>query len=80
MTIQVQHTLRRLIAIHGCSAMLVRHMGEGIGLYSIGGVYYYRIRGMVRYCERKPLWRKHLRLLGPAPLDVSAITPSAYAH
>ena len=45
MTIQVQHTLRRLIAIHGCSAMLVRHMGEGISLYSIGGVYYYRIRG-----------------------------------
>ena len=45
MTIQVQHTLCRLIAVHGCSAMLVRDMGEGIGLYSIGGVNYYRIRG-----------------------------------
>ena len=45
MTIQVQHTLRRLITIHGYSAMLVRDMGEGIGLYSIGGMYYYRIRG-----------------------------------
>lgn len=44
MTIQVQHTLNRLIAIHGYSAMFVSHMGEGISLYSVGG-YHYRIRG-----------------------------------
>lgn len=44
MTIQVENTLRRLIAIHGYSAMFVRHMGEGIGLYSVGGILY-RIRG-----------------------------------
>jgi hypothetical protein len=44
MTIQVQNTLYRLIAQHGYSAMFVRHMGEGISLYSVGG-YYYRIRG-----------------------------------
>lgn len=44
MTIQVQNTVRRLVARHGYSATFVQHMGEGISLYSIGGVYY-RIRG-----------------------------------
>ena len=44
MTIQVQHTLRRLVAHHGYSATFVQHMGEGISLYSIGGIMY-RIRG-----------------------------------
>ena len=45
MTIQVYHTLNRLIAIHGCSAMLVRDFEQGVSLYCLGGVYYYRIRG-----------------------------------
>ncbi len=44
MTIQVQNTIRRLVAHHGYSATFVRHMGEGIVLYSIGGIHY-RIRG-----------------------------------
>jgi hypothetical protein len=44
MTIQVQHTIRRLVARHGYSATFVQHMGEGISLYSIGGIMY-RIRG-----------------------------------
>lgn len=44
MTIQVQNTIRRLVARHGYSATFVQHMGEGILLYSIGGVMY-RIRG-----------------------------------
>ena len=44
MTIQVQNTIRRLVAYHGYSATLVHHMGEGISLYSIGGIFY-RIRG-----------------------------------
>ena len=44
MTIQIQNTLSRLIARHGYSATFVRNMGEGIYLYSIGGIMY-RIRG-----------------------------------
>jgi hypothetical protein len=44
MTIQVQNTIRRLVARHGYSATFVQHMGEGISLYSIGGIMY-RIRG-----------------------------------
>jgi hypothetical protein len=44
MTIQVQNTVRRLVARHGYSATFVQHMGEGIVLYSIGGIMY-RIRG-----------------------------------
>jgi hypothetical protein len=44
MTIQVQNTLRHLIARHGYSATFIQHLGEGISLYSIGGIYY-RIRG-----------------------------------
>lgn len=44
MTIQVQNTIRRLIARHGYSATFVQHLGEGICLYSIGGIMY-RIRG-----------------------------------
>lgn len=44
MTIQVQNTIRRLVAHHGYSASFIRHMGEGICLYSIGGIMY-RIRG-----------------------------------
>ena len=44
MTIQVQNTIRRLVAHHGYSATFVQHMGEGISLYSIGGIMY-RIRG-----------------------------------
>ena len=44
MTIQVQNTIRRLVARHGYSATFVRNMGEGILLYSIGGIFY-RIRG-----------------------------------
>ena len=44
MTIQVQNAIRRLVAHHGYSATFVRHMGEGISLYSIGGIMY-RIRG-----------------------------------
>lgn len=44
MTIQIQNTLRRLVARHGYSATFVQHMGEGICLYSIGGIMY-RIRG-----------------------------------
>jgi hypothetical protein len=44
MTIQVQNTVRRLVARHGYSATFVQHMGEGICLYSIGGIMY-RIRG-----------------------------------
>jgi hypothetical protein len=44
MTIQVQNTLRRLVAHHGYSATFVQHMGEGICMYSIGGIMY-RIRG-----------------------------------
>jgi len=44
MTIQIQNTVRRLVARHGYSATFVQHMGEGIVLYSIGGIMY-RIRG-----------------------------------
>jgi hypothetical protein len=44
MTIQVQNTVRRLVARHGYSATFVQHMGEGICLYSIGDIMY-RIRG-----------------------------------
>jgi hypothetical protein len=44
MTIQTQNTIRRLVAHHGYSATFVQHMGEGICLYSIGGIMY-RIRG-----------------------------------
>jgi len=44
MTIQVQNTIRRLVAHHGYSATFVQNMGEGIYLYSIGGIMY-RIRG-----------------------------------
>lgn len=44
MTIQIQNTLSRLVARHGYSATFVQHLGEGIVLYSIGGIYY-RIRG-----------------------------------
>lgn len=44
MTIQVQNVIRRLVAHHGYSATFVQNMGEGIYLYSIGGIMY-RIRG-----------------------------------
>ncbi len=44
MTTQVQNTVRRLVARHGYSATFVQHLGEGIVLYSIGGIMY-RIRG-----------------------------------
>ena len=44
MTVQVQNTIRRLVARHGYSATFVQHMGEGISLYSIGGIMY-RNRG-----------------------------------
>ena len=44
MTIQVQNTIRRLVTRHGYSATFVQNMGEGIYLYSIGGIMY-RIRG-----------------------------------
>jgi hypothetical protein len=44
MTIQIQNTVRRLVARHGYSATFVQNMGEGIYLYSIGGIMY-RIRG-----------------------------------
>lgn len=44
MTIQVQNTIRRLVARHGYSATFVQSLGEGISLYSIGGIMY-RIRG-----------------------------------
>jgi hypothetical protein len=44
MTIQVQNTLHRLVAHHGYSATFVQYMGEGICMYSIGGIMY-RIRG-----------------------------------
>ena len=44
MTSQIQNTLRRLVARHGYSAMFVQNMGEGIYLYSIGGIMY-RLRG-----------------------------------
>jgi hypothetical protein len=44
MTIQVQNTIHSLVARHGYSATFVQHMGEGICLYSIGGIMY-RIRG-----------------------------------
>ena len=44
MTIQVQHTISRLVARHGYSATFVQHMEQGISLYSIGGIMY-RIRG-----------------------------------
>jgi hypothetical protein len=44
MTIQVQNVIHRLEIHHGYSATFVRHLGEGISLYSIGGIYY-RIRG-----------------------------------
>lgn len=44
MTFQIQNTIRRLVAHHGYSATFVKHMGEGIVLYSIGGIFY-RIRG-----------------------------------
>ena len=37
-------SVRRLVARHGYSATFVQHMGEGIVLYSIGGIMY-RIRG-----------------------------------
>jgi hypothetical protein len=44
MTSQIQNTLRRLVARHGYSATFVQNMGNGIYLYSIGGIMY-RIRG-----------------------------------
>lgn len=44
MTTQVQNTVRRLVARHGYSATFVQNLGEGILLYSIGGIMY-RIRG-----------------------------------
>jgi hypothetical protein len=44
MTVQVQNTIRRLVTQHGYLATFVQHMGEGISLYSIGGIFY-RIRG-----------------------------------
>jgi len=44
MTSQIQNTLRRLVARHGYSATFVQNMGEGIYLYSIGGIMY-RLRG-----------------------------------
>jgi hypothetical protein len=50
MTIQVQNTLHRLVAHHGYSATFVQYMGEGICMYSIGGIMY-RIRGMVRFSK-----------------------------
>ncbi len=44
MTSQIQNTIRRLVARHGYSATFVQNMGNGIYLYSIGGIMY-RIRG-----------------------------------
>lgn len=44
MTIQMQNTVRRLVTHHGYSASFVQNMGNGIYLYSIGGIMY-RIRG-----------------------------------
>ena len=44
MTIQIQNTIRRLVTRHGYSAQFVQNMGEGIYLYSVGGIMY-RIRG-----------------------------------
>lgn len=44
MTIQVQNTVSRLVDRHGYSAKFIEHMGNGIYLYSIGGIMY-RIRG-----------------------------------
>jgi len=44
MTIQVQHTISRLTARHGYSATFIQNMGEGITLWSIGGIMY-RLRG-----------------------------------
>lgn len=62
MTIQVQNTIRRLVARHGYSATFVQHMGEGISLYSIGGIMY-RIRGdgtilwsPVQYWPQEKVW------------------------
>jgi hypothetical protein len=40
MTIQVKNTISRLVAHHGYSASFIRHMGEGITLWSIGGIVY----------------------------------------
>jgi hypothetical protein len=44
MTIQVQNVIRKLVAHHGYSATFVQHLGEGITLWSIGGIMY-RLRG-----------------------------------
>jgi hypothetical protein len=44
MTIQVQNVIRSLVARHGYSATFVQYMGEGITLWSIGGIMY-RLRG-----------------------------------
>jgi len=43
-TVQIRHVLYRLEAHHGYPAQFVRNMGEGIYLYSLGGIYY-KIRG-----------------------------------
>lgn len=44
MTIQIQNTLRRLVAHHGYPAMFMQAMGGGVYLFDIGGMFY-RIRG-----------------------------------
>jgi hypothetical protein len=44
MTLQVQNVIRKLVAHHGYSATFVQHLGEGITLWSIGGIMY-RLRG-----------------------------------
>ncbi len=43
-TSQVWNTVSRLVAHHGYTATLVKHLGEGITLWSVGGIYY-RLRG-----------------------------------
>lgn len=44
MTPQIQNVIRRLVAHHGYSAVFVRTLGDGVFLYSVGGIMY-RLRG-----------------------------------
>jgi hypothetical protein len=44
MTIQVNNTIRRLAARHGYGPTFIQQLGEGITLWSFGGIYY-TIRG-----------------------------------
>lgn len=43
-TVQVRNTVERLMRRHGYTATFSRAMGDGLFLYSIGGIWY-RIRG-----------------------------------